>query len=232
MVVSSSKCPDKTHCKAQHTSVRAPSPWSQELPTVHQGQSHLQLSGQGPWATPSSCSSSPLPNTRCSYAKNLTEIFTQSTVKPRDKRSCDKGVGKKDQVFLSEQQLRSCTWSPAAIFNKMLLFNIVYCQQPMVIFSWTMHTQASKSLCLSLKLGRIFQELHNDITSLPHSPFPQLSYLSNNIPWNMFPRAWGHSHLKFSVLVGFLTEEVICTNKSLICTLRNPSIKPTKGQRI
>lgn len=151
---------------------------------------------------------------------------------PETNEAVTRGWEKKDQVFLSEQQLRSCTWSPAAIFNKMLLFNIVYCQQPMAIFSWTMHTQASKSLCLSLKLGRIFQELHNDITSLPHSPFPQLSYLSNNIPWNMFPRAWGHSHPKFSVLVGFLTEEVICTNKSLICTLRNPSIKPTKGQRI
>lgn len=134
------------------------------------GQSHLQLPA------------APLPKMRRFSQKNW---ITHTVNKPRDNPSCNKGVGiikkKKDQAFLSEQQLSSCTWSPAAIFNKMLLFNIVYCQQPVVIFSWTMHTQASKSLSSSLKLGRIFQYLSRTPQWHYLTP-PLLSYLSDNIP--------------------------------------------------
>lgn len=51
-----------------------------------------------------------------------------------------------------------------------------------------MHTQASKSLSLSLKLGRIFQELHNDITSLP-LPTAQLSRQQH--PLKYVPKSLG-----------------------------------------
>lgn len=64
--------------------------------TAHQGQSHPQLLLSGTLG----CSwqlqflSSPK-NEVFLRKKSPTEIFTQPTVKPRDKRSCNKGVGKK-----------------------------------------------------------------------------------------------------------------------------------------
>lgn len=203
-MVSSSKCLDEIHCKAQHAKClcsQALEPGAPHCHTVHQGQSHLSSCCQGPWATPSSCSSSPLPKMRCSYAKNLAEIFTQST---KTIEAATRGWQKKDQVFLSEQQLSSGTWSPAAIFNKMLLFNIVYYQQPMVIFSWTMHRQASKSLSLSLKLGRIFQELHNDITSLP-LPTAQLSQQQH--PLKYAPKSLGTQSPRILCTRGFFNRK-------------------------
>lgn len=61
----------------------------------------------------------------------------------------------------------------------MLLFSVVYYEQALVPASGTMHTHAFKSGSLSLKLGRMFQDLYNDVPSLTHSaPLqvrPQLS---------------------------------------------------------
>lgn len=203
------------------------------LSLVHQGQSHLQLllSGILSYSQQLQFLSSPK-KWGFPVQKILTETSTHSQQpSPETSKAVTRGwEKKKDQVFLSEQQLSSCTWSPAAIFNKMLLFNIVYCQQPMVIFSWTMHTQASKSLSLSLKLGRIFQELHNDITSLP---LPTAHLSQQQHPLKYVPKSLGDTATQNSLYSWvFLTEKVICTNKSLICILRNPSIKPTKGQWI
>lgn len=134
------------------------------------------------WTEPPPAPSSSSPKNETFLPKKLNYSHSQQTQR---QSKLQQGGGnnkkKKDQAFLSEQQLSSCTWSPAAIFNKMLLFNIVYCQQPVVIFSWTMHTQASKSLSLSLKLGRIFQYLSRTPQWHYLTP-PLLSYLSDNIP--------------------------------------------------
>lgn len=97
-----------------------------------------------------------------------------------------------------------------------------------------MHAYALKSLCLSLKLGRIFQELYNDITSLTHSaPLqvrPQLSQQQDTVKY--VSKSLGTQSHKILRTHGFLIEKVICTNKSIICILRNLSIKSTKGQWI
>lgn len=159
--------------------------------------------------------------------RNIHTVNSQET--QRQSKLQQGGGKKKDQVFLSEQQLSSCTWRPAAIFNKMLLFNIVYCQQPMVIFSWTMHTQASKSLSLSLKLGRIFSRTPQWHYLTPPSHSSVITATSPEICSQEFGDTATQNSLYSWV---FLTEKVICTNKSLICILRNPSIKPRKGQWI
>lgn len=182
-------------------SVCAPSPWIQVFPTVTPSI----------WTEPSPAPAvrdpGLLPAAAAPLLSQKWDVPMQKTWQkyPHDQQSetmeaATRGWQKKDQVFLSEQQLSSGSWSPAAIFNKMLLFNIVYCQQPMVIFSWTMHTQASKSLSLSLKLGRIFQELHNDITSLP-LPTAQLSQQQH--PLKYVPKALGTQSPRILCTRGF-----------------------------
>lgn len=136
---------------------------------IHQGQSNLPVPAVRDSRLPAGALPLPFQKRGVLPQKSWQKHSHSKQSSLQTNKAATRGWGKKNQAFLSEQQLLSYTWSITAIFNKLLLFNIVYYKESIVILSWTMHTYALKSLRLSLKLGRIFQELYNGITSLTHS---------------------------------------------------------------
>lgn len=213
----------RTRCEVQHTSCLCSSPavsctWShlpngaRVLPTV---RSHIKgtaipqflLAGTPGYLYQLSAGAVPL-----LFQKRgvLTQQTRQKHLHSKQSsletnKAATRGWKKKDQVFLSEQQLISQTRSITVIFNKMLLFNIVYYKQAIVLFSWTIHTYALKNFMLKPQTRAYFSRTvqWHYLTDSLGSCTGQTSVISDTRYREICFQELVDSHTKFFVLMVF-----------------------------